>query len=91
MAKEPKVTKKIRTAFLLTPLAIKRIGAACVAESMNQSELIEMLVHERLNGYGIQQPRQADRIGQPKSAALIVTEDRLEIPGGVNLSATSAA
>jgi hypothetical protein len=56
------VGEKIKTAVVLTPLAVKRLGAACVAESLTQSELVEWLIHDRLKDYSVQLPPIGQRI-----------------------------
>jgi hypothetical protein len=54
--------EKIKTAVVLSPLAVKRLGAACVAESLTQSELVEWLIHDRLKDYSVQLPPVGKRI-----------------------------
>ena len=55
-------SEKTKTAVVLSPLAIKRLGAACVAESLNQSQVIEWLINDRLKDYSVTQPPEANRI-----------------------------
>ena len=69
---------KTKTAVVLTPLAIQRLGAACVAESMTQSELVEWMIHDRLKGYAITKPSLGDRVGKRKSSASVMADDRLD-------------
>lgn len=56
------IAEKIKTAVVLSPLAIKRLGAACVAESLTQSELVEWLINDRLKDYSVQLPPIGQRI-----------------------------
>jgi hypothetical protein len=46
-------TPKIKTAVTLAPETFKRLGAACLAESLSQSELVEMLINRACSGYVI--------------------------------------
>jgi len=75
---------KTKTAVVLTPLAIQRLGAACVAESMTQSELVEWMIHDRLKGYAISKPSLGERVGKRKSAASVMVDDRLDADDHVN-------
>lgn len=75
---------KTKTAVVLTPLAIQRLGAACVAESMTQSELVEWMIHDRLKGYAISKPSLGERVGKRKSTASVMADDRLDADDHVN-------
>ena len=56
------VAEKTKTAVVLSPIAIKRLGAACVAESLTQSEIVEWLINDRLKDYAVTLPAAANRI-----------------------------
>jgi hypothetical protein len=42
---------RVKTAVVISPEAFRRLGAACLAESMTQSEIVEMLINRSLSGY----------------------------------------
>jgi hypothetical protein len=56
--------KKTKTAVSLTDEAIRRLGAACTAHGLDQSELVEWLIQENLSGYVIQVRGQPIPIGK---------------------------
>lgn len=76
--------EKTKTAVVLTPLAIQRLGAACVAESMTQSELVEWMIHDRLKGYSIAKPSLGERVGKRKSSASVMTDESADLGAHVN-------
>jgi hypothetical protein len=41
----------VKTAVVISPEAFRRLGAACLAENMTQSEIVEMLINRSLSGY----------------------------------------
>jgi hypothetical protein len=71
--------EKTKTAVVLTPLAIQRLGAACVAESMTQSELVEWMIHDRLKGYSIAKPALGERVGKRKASASVMGDESAEM------------
>jgi hypothetical protein len=42
---------RVKTAVVISPEAFRRLGAACLAENMTQSEIVEMLINRTLAGY----------------------------------------
>jgi hypothetical protein len=42
---------RVKTAVVISPEAFRRLGAACLAESMTQSQIVEMLINRTLSGY----------------------------------------
>jgi hypothetical protein len=42
---------RVKTAVVISPEAFRRLGAACLAENMTQSELVEALINRSLSGY----------------------------------------
>jgi hypothetical protein len=55
-----------RKTVVLTAKAIQRLGAAAVAEGLDESEIVEMLINAHLSGYvvqvrGARLPRPEDR------------------------------
>lgn len=76
--------EKIKTAVVLTPMAIKRLGAACVAESMTQSELVEWMIHDRLKGYSVTTPSPADRAGKRRASASVMPDESADGEARVN-------
>jgi hypothetical protein len=42
---------RVKTAVCISPEAFRRLGAACLAESMTQSELVELMINRMLSGY----------------------------------------
>ena len=75
---------KIKTAVVLTPMAIKRLGAACVAENMTQSDLVEWMIHDRLKGYSVTTPSPADRAGKRKASASVMPDESADLGDRVN-------
>jgi hypothetical protein len=45
---------RIKTAVVISPESFRRLGAACLAENMTQSEIVEMLINRTLSGYVVQ-------------------------------------
>jgi hypothetical protein len=41
----------VKTAVVISPEAFRRLGAACLAENMTRSEIVEMLINRTLSGY----------------------------------------
>jgi hypothetical protein len=76
--------EKTKTAVVLSTLAIQRLGAACVAESMTQSELVEWMIHDRLKGYAISKPSLGERVGKRKSSASVMTDESADLGDHVN-------
>jgi hypothetical protein len=85
--------EKIKTAVVLSPLAVKRLGAACVAESLTQSELVEWLINTRLKDYSIGLPPLGQRIDvangarRRSSSASVPTEESASPSGQVSTNA----
>ena len=77
--KEPD-DKKIKTAVHLSREAINKLGAACVYEMKNQSQLIEHLITQQLSTYSVSAREQDHRI---KFAA---SSDRPKPAAGVSAS-----
>ena len=42
---------RVKTAVVISPEAFRRLGAACLAENLTQSELVELLINRSLSGY----------------------------------------
>jgi hypothetical protein len=42
---------RVKTAVVISPEAFRRLGAACLAENMTQSEIVEMMINRLLSGY----------------------------------------
>lgn len=86
---------KTKTAVSLTDEAIKRLGAACVAHGLDQSDIVEWLIQEHLSGYVIQVRQTAIPIGksygQAKAIASGTHEGSASDADHVNPSAASAA
>jgi len=64
-SEKPKA-KKTKTAVSLTDEAIKRLSAACTIHQLDQSEIVEWLIQERLSGYVISVRGEGIPIGRPK-------------------------
>jgi hypothetical protein len=45
---------RVKTAVVISPESFRRLGAACLAENMMQSEIVEMLINRSLSGYVVQ-------------------------------------
>jgi len=88
-AEKPKVPKT-KTAVSLTDEAIKRLGAACVAHGLDQSDIVEWLIQENLSGYVIQVRGPGipigKRAGQPILPASVIAEESASEAGHVNPS-----
>ncbi len=74
---------RVKTAVVISPEAFRRLGAACLAESMTQSEIVELLINRSLSGYVVSV--RGDRIGS------VATVDRQEQRSDINLAVPSAA
>jgi hypothetical protein len=72
---------KIKTAVCLSPDTFKRLGAACLAESLSQSELVELLINRACSGYVIS--IRGQRIGDVH----VNTTDRQEPTTEINSAA----
>jgi hypothetical protein len=72
---------RVRKTVVLSKDAIRRLGAASVAESLDESEIVEMLINERLSGYVVQV--RGSRLARP--------DDRQTAAAEVNPAAQSAA
>ena len=81
--KVEKLTTRIKTAVTLSPESFRRLGAACVAENLSQSAVIELLISRSLGGYFI--GNRGDRLIPGASI------DRRDIADSVSESATIAA
>jgi hypothetical protein len=57
---------RVKTAVVISPEAFRRLGAACLAESMTQSEIVEMLINRSLSGYVVSV--RGERIGSSASS-----------------------
>jgi hypothetical protein len=57
---------RVKTAVVISPEAFRRLGAACLAESMTQSEIVEMLINRSLSGYVVSV--RGERIGSGASS-----------------------
>jgi hypothetical protein len=68
---------RVKTAVVISPEAFRRLGAACLAESMTQSEIVEMLINRTLSGYVVSV--RGERIGSVASSvsAPLATELKL--------------
>jgi hypothetical protein len=42
---------RVKTAVVISPESFRRLGAACLAENMTQSELVELMISRMLSGY----------------------------------------
>jgi hypothetical protein len=71
---------RVKTAVVISPEAFRRLGAACLAESMTQSEIVEMLINRSLSGYVVSV--RGERIGSAASSvsAPSATEVKLAEP-----------
>jgi hypothetical protein len=45
---------RVKTAVVISPEAFRRLGAACLAENLSQSEIVEALINRALSGYVVQ-------------------------------------
>jgi hypothetical protein len=61
---------RVKTAVVISPEAFRRLGAACLAESMTQSEIVEMLINRSLSGYVVSV--RGERIGSVASMGSVV-------------------
>ena len=74
---------RVKTAVVISPEAFRRLGAACLAENMTQSEIVEMLINRTLSGYVISV--RGERINP------VAPIDRPDSSDPVNQNATAAA
>lgn len=67
---------RVKTAVVISPEAFRRLGAACLAENMTQSELVEALINRSLSGYVVSVRGQGFRAGSvaPEYRAVEATE-----------------
>lgn len=63
-------TARVKTAVSISPKAFKCLGAACLAEDMTQSELVEQLISRHLSGYFV-----ANRGTKFNQATQVISED----------------
>ena len=76
---------RIKTAVVISPEAFRRLGAACLAENMTQSEIVEMLINRSLSCYVVQVR------GQGIHSNAVVSNDRPSEAPEVNLTGAPAA
>jgi hypothetical protein len=76
---------KVKTAVVLSPECFKRLGAACLAESLSQSELVELLINRACSGYIVQV--RGSRVIDVRGSL----NDRPEVSDSASESAPSAA
>jgi mRNA-degrading endonuclease toxin of MazEF toxin-antitoxin module len=74
---------KIRPAVIISPKLFRRLGAACLAESMTQSEIVELMINRLLSGYVVSV--HGDRIGS------VANLDRSSQRPEINLAVAPAA
>jgi hypothetical protein len=74
------VPARVRTAFHISPEAFRRLGAACVAEDLTQSEIVELLINRALSGYVVSV--RGERIRH--------SEDRRDLPAEINPDGAAA-
>jgi hypothetical protein len=79
---------RVKTAVVISPEAFRRLGAACLAENMTQSEIVEMLINRSLSGYVVSVRGQGLHSSPAVPGAL---NDRPSDAPDVNLTAASAA
>jgi hypothetical protein len=79
---------RIKTAVVISPEAFRRLGAACLAENMTQSEIVEMLINRALSGYVVSV--RGVGIHSGPVASTVSTDRQSEAPE-VNLAAAAAA
>ncbi len=67
---------RIKTAVVISPEAFRRLGAACLAENLSQSEIVEALINRALSGYVVSVRGQGFRAGSvaPEYRASEATE-----------------
>jgi hypothetical protein len=79
---------RIKTAVVISPEAFRRLGAACLAENLSQSEIVEALINRALSGYVVSVRGQGFHAGQANPAASV--DRRIEV-ADVNLTAGQEA
>jgi hypothetical protein len=72
---------RIKTAVRISPEAFRRLGAACIAENMTHSEVVEFLINRDLSGYVVSV--RGERIRH--------SEDRHDLSGEINSDGAAAA
>jgi hypothetical protein len=79
---------RVKTAVVISPEAFRRLGAACLAENMTQSDIVEMLINRSLSGYVVSVRGQGLHANP---AGPVATNDRPGEAPEVNLAAPAAA
>ncbi len=86
---------RIKTSFTLTPETFRKLGAACVAEDMTQSEVAEKLFSEALSGYFVVNRGDSIAARKPNGPAgrngPVNAEDRRESAAEISPPASDAA
>jgi hypothetical protein len=86
-AAQPKAPK-IKTAVCLSDEAMRRLGLACVDLRMDQSEIVEWLIHQALSGYVLSvrgdRPRIGKSDGQPNLPASVMADESANGASHVN-------
>jgi hypothetical protein len=71
----------VRKTVILSAEAVKRLGVASVTEGLDESEIVESLINERLSGYVV----------QVRGTRFSRREDRSSPAAEVSAAASSAA
>jgi hypothetical protein len=79
---------RVKTAVVISPEAFRRLGAACLAENLSQSEIVEVLINRALSGYVVSVRGPGFHAGQ---ATLPAGNDRLTQGADVNPAGAEAA